>query len=337
MRTIRRAAAVITLLFGAAAGPAARGADAEVKTLRLWAGDAPLAQGQEQSTKATNDVPTVTVYPAPADKNTGAAIVICPGGGYGGLAAHEGTPVAEWANALGVTGVVLRYRLGPKYHHPAMQLDVNRAIRLVRHHAAEWGVDPKRVGVLGFSAGGHEASTAATHFDAGKPDGDDVDKQSCRPDVAVLIYPVITMTDPFTHKGSRNNLLGKPAATAKGASGKADTGAKGETGAKPDAPKDGGHDAALVELMSNEKQVTKDTPPTFLVHSSDDKVVPIENSFLFAQALAKNGVPFTFVSFKTGAHGFGMGKLPETISWPSQCAVWLEGQGFLKAKAAEAK
>lgn len=154
---------------------------------------------------------------------------------------------------LGMTGVVLRYRLGPKYKHPSMQFDVNRAIRMVRHNAKSWGIDPTRVGVLGFSAGGHEASTAATHYDTGKQDGDEIDKQSCRPDIAVLIYPVITMTDPFTHKGSRTNLLGK----------------------EPDP--------ALVEKMSNEKQVTKDTPPTFLVHSSDDKTVPIENSFLFAQ------------------------------------------------------
>jgi acetyl esterase/lipase len=270
--------------------------------LRLWEGDAPGALGQEQSEKSSNDIPTITVYPPPEGKNNGGAIVVCPGGGYGGLAAHEAKPVADWANSLGMTGVVLRYRLGPKYKHPAMQNDVNRAIRMVRHHAKAWGVDPKRVGVLGFSAGGHEASTAATHYDTGKEGGDEIDKQSCRPDVAILIYPVITMTEPFTHKGSRKNLLG----------------------AEP-APE-------MIEKMSNEKQVTKDTPPTFLVHSSDDKVVPIENSFLFAQALAKNGVPFTMVSFKTGAHGYGMGKEPETIAWPTACAGWLRGLKFIPEK-----
>ena len=275
---------------------------ADPVTLRLWEGDAPGALGKEASEKSTNDIPTITVYAPPEGKNNGGAIVVCPGGGYGGLAAHEGKPVAEWANSLGMTGVVLRYRLGPKYKHPSMQLDVNRAIRMVRHNAKAWGVDPTRVGVLGFSAGGHEASTAATHYDAGKQDGDDIDKQSCRPDIAILIYPVITMTDPFTHKGSRNNLLGKE------------------------------QDPALVEKMSNEKQVTKDTPPTFLVHSSDDKVVPIENSFLFAQALAKNGVPFTIVSFKTGAHGYGMGKPPETIAWPAACESWLRGLKFIPEK-----
>lgn len=272
---------------------------AEPTTLRLWEDDAPGALGQERSEKATNDVPTITVYPPPEGKNNGGAIVVCPGGGYGGLAAHEGKPVAEWANSLGMTGIVLRYRLGPKYKHPAMQSDVNRAIRLVRHNAQAWGIDPKRVGVLGFSAGGHEASTAATHYDTGKQDGDDVDKQSCRPDVAILIYPVITMTDPHTHKGSRNNLLGKEPS------------------------------AELVEKMSNEKQVTKDTPPTFLVHSSDDKGVPIENSLLFAAALAKNGVPFTMVSFRTGGHGYGMGKPPETSAWPGACENWLRALKFI--------
>lgn len=291
---------VIAVAALALAAAPARAADPTA--LRLWEGDAPGALGEEQSDKATNDVPTITVYPAPAGTNTGAAIVICPGGGYGGLAAHEGKPVADWANSHGMTGVVLRYRLGPKYHHPVMQQDVNRAIRLVRHRAAEWGVDPKRVGVLGFSAGGHEAATAATAFDAGKPDGDAVDKQPCRPDVAVLIYPVITMTDPHTHKGSRSNLLGKDPAPE------------------------------LVEKTSREKQVSADTPPTFLVHSADDKAVPVENSFLFAAALAKHGVPFAMVGFKTGGHGYGMGRPPETAAWPGQCAAWLEAVGFLKKK-----
>jgi acetyl esterase/lipase len=286
-----------------AADPATRPSSEPARpplVLRLWEGDAPGALGKEQSEKNTNDVPTITVY-SPVGTNNGAAIVVCPGGGYGGLAAHEGKPVAEWANSLGMTGIVLRYRLGPKYHHPCMQQDVNRALRMVRGHAKEWGIDPKRVGVLGFSAGGHEASTAATHYDAGDANAtDEIDKQSCRPDFAVLIYPVITMTDPFTHKGSRNNLLGK----------------------EPD-PK-------LVELMSNEKQVTKETPPTFLVHGADDKAVPIENSLMFVQAMAKNDVPCTLVMFRKGPHGFGMGNSEETRAWPAQCAAWLEGLGILK-------
>ena len=301
---MRRTTPLFAMLACLCAASAARAA--EPKTLRLWEGDAPGALGQERGEARTSDVPTITVYPPPDGKNTGAAIVICPGGGYANLAAHEGKPVAEWANSIGATGVVLRYRLGPKYRHPVMRQDVNRAIRLVRHHAKDWGVDPARVGVLGFSAGGHEASTAATHYDAGQPDAaDPVERQGCRPDVAILIYPVITMTDPHTHKGSRQNLLGK----------------------EPD-PK-------LVELMSNEKRVTSQTPPTFLVHSSDDKVVPIENSLLFAEALARHNVPFTLVSFRTGAHGYGVGKPPETAAWPAQCAAWLEGLKFIPSQRTE--
>ena len=277
------------------------------KTLRLWEGDAPGALGNEQSDKPSNDVPTITVYSPPADKNNGAAVVVCPGGGYGGLAQHEGQPVAEWLNTLGATGVVLRYRLGPKYHHPVMQQDVNRAIRMVRAHAEEWGVDPNRIGVLGFSAGGHLASTAATHWDQGNPDAADaVEKVSARPDVAVLVYPVITMSPPFTHGGSRRNLLGN----------------------EPDAK--------LVELMSNEMQVTNQTPPTYLVHSTDDRTVPIENSLQFATALAKNGVPFGMRVFDHGGHGYGLGtRDPELGSWPQSCAQWLEHRGFFKKTAAQ--
>ena len=288
-------------ILGAILGLATAVHAAEPKTLRLWQGEAPGALGKEESEKGSNDVPTLTVYLPAESKANGSAVVVCPGGGYGGLAAHEGKPVAEWLNTQGSVGLVLRYRLGPKYHHPVMQQDVNRAIRLARFHAKEWGIDPKRVGVLGFSAGGHLASTAATHYDTGKPDdADEIDRQSCRPDIAILVYPVISMSESFTHKGSRQNLLGK----------------------EPDEK--------LVDWMSSEKQVTKDTPPTFLVHSSDDKAVPIQNSFAFAEALAKNGVPFTMVSFKTGGHGYGMGKPPETTAWPVACAGWLESLGFLK-------
>lgn len=271
------------------------------KVVRLWDGDAPGALGQELSTKATSDVPTLTVYSPPADRNNGAAVVVCPGGGYGALADHEGKPVAEWLNSVGATGLVLRYRLGPKYHHPVMQQDVNRAIRVVRARAGEWGIDANRVGVLGFSAGGHLASTAATHWDRGDPNGTDpVEKLSSRPDVAILVYPVVTLSPPFTHNGSRVNLLGRDA------------------------------DPKLVELLSNEKAVTKETPPTYLVHATDDKAVPIENSLQFAAALSKNGVPFGMRVFDHGGHGFGMGRDAELSSWPQSCAQWLEHRGFFK-------
>lgn len=265
--------------------------------LRLWEGEAPGAMGTEAA-----DIPTLTVYAPAPDKANGAAVVVCPGGGYGGLADHEGKPIAEWLTSLGVTGVVLKYRLGPKYHHPVEMGDVARAIRTVRSHAADWGIDPHRVGVLGFSAGGHLASTAATHFDAGSASATDpIDRVSSRPDVAILIYPVITFSDPFTHAGSRHNLLGD--------------------NPSPD----------LITLLSNEKQVTAQTPPCFLVHGTDDTVVPAENSLMFALACRKAGVPVELHLYEHGPHGFGLGGSDPVLSaWPGSCAKWLEHRGFLK-------
>jgi acetyl esterase/lipase len=292
--------------LGSSAEPDTGGSPAQPKVVRLWEAQAPGAQGTAQTEKADNDIPTLTIYPPPPDKNNGAAFVICPGGGYGGLAAHEGKPVADWANLHGATGLVLRYRLGPKYHHPVMMNDVNRAIRMARAHAEEWKIDPSRIAVVGFSAGGHLASTAATHWDKGNPDASDpVDKASSRPDAAILVYPVISMSPPFTHGGSRNNLLGRDP------------------------------DEKLVELMSNERQVTKETPPTYLVHSSDDKVVPIENSLEFATALSKNHVPFAARFFDHGGHGFGMGgNDPELKTWPESCFQWLDHRGFFRRRGA---
>jgi acetyl esterase/lipase len=268
------------------------------RTVRLWSGHVPDSKGVEEI-----DIPTVTIYSPSPDRATGAAIVVCPGGGYGGLADHEGKPIAEWLNTLGITGVVLKYRLGPKYHHPIMKNDVGRAIRLVRANAAEWKLDPKRIGVLGFSAGGHLASTAATHFDDGDAAAPDpIDRVSSRPDIAVLVYPVITMTDPFTHSGSRQNLLGD--------------------NPTPD----------LIELLSNEKQVTDKTPPTFLVHTADDPVVPMENSLLFAMACRKAHVPVELHVFEHGPHGIGLGTGDPILSaWPALCARWLGKHSFLKS------
>ena len=203
----------------------------------LWPDGAPGAVGTEAV-----DKPKITVYRAPADRATGAAVVVCPGGGYHVVAAdHEGKQIAEWLNSLGVSAFVLQYRLGERYRHPAPLQDAQRAIRTVRSRAREWGVDPKRIGILGFSAGGHLASTAATHFDDGRPDAaDPVERESSRPDFAVLCYPVISLVDPMAHAGSRRYLLGDPP------------------------------DPALVELLSNERQVTARTPPTFLWHTADD-------------------------------------------------------------------
>lgn len=269
------------------------------KTVRLWEGRVPLAQGDSPA-----DIPFITLYPAPKESRNGAAVVVCPGGGYGGLAAHEAEPVAKWLNKLGVSAFVLTYRLGPRYHHPVMSNDVSRAIRMVRANAKEWEVDPKRIGVLGFSAGGHLASTAETHFAEGDPAADDsVERVSSRPDLAVLIYPVITLSGPYAHTGSRNNLLGE------------------------NPPQD------LIALLSNEKQVTEKTPPTFLVHGADDKAVPCENSLLFAAACRKRGVPVELHIYEHGEHGFGIGGDGRPVGdWVKRCAEWMKARGFFQEK-----
>lgn len=261
----------------------------------LWPGGAPGAIGKEPV-----DIPTITPYLPPKNKMNGAAIIVCPGGGYGRLADHEGRPVAEWLNSLGVAAFVLKYRLGPRYHHPAPMQDAARAIRTVRARAAEWGLDPQRIGILGFSAGGHLASTAGTHFDSGKPDASDaIERVSSKPNLMILIYPVITMREK-THAGSKKNLLGTEPAPE------------------------------VVTLLSNEEQVTTETPPTFLVHTATDTAVPVENSLLFVSGLRRAGVPVEFHLYERGPHGFGLGvKDPILATWPDRCGDWLKVHGFV--------
>jgi acetyl esterase/lipase len=273
---------------------------AENPVIRLWGADAPGALGQEDV-----DIPTLTVFKAPADHNTGCAVVVCPGGGYHALAPHEGKPIAQWLNSIGVNAFVLKYRLGPRYHHPAMLNDVNRAVRLTRWHAADWGIDVNRVGVMGFSAGGHLTSTAVTHFDPGNPEAaDPVERFSSRPTFGVLVYPVITLDGESAHVGSRRNLLG-------------------------DDPS-----PELVNFLSSEKRVTADTPPCFLVHTSTDTVVPFENSLMFAEALRKHKVSVELHVFDHGAHGFGLGGSDPVLSeWPGLCAKWMGFHGWLGAAA----
>ncbi|HEX8148451.1 MAG TPA: alpha/beta hydrolase [Pyrinomonadaceae bacterium] len=271
----------------------------------LWPDGAPGALGKEAA-----DVPTLTPYLVPKGRATGAAVVICPGGGYGHLADHEGRPVAEWLNSVGVTAFVLKYRLGPRYRHPSMLQDAGRAIRTVRARAAEWGLDPERVGILGFSAGGHLASTAGTHFDAGRADAaDPVERVSSRPSLMILVYPVITMRER-THAGSKKNLLGE--------------------NPSPE----------LVALLSNEEQVTKETPPAFLVHTMTDAAVPVENTLMFVAALRKAGVPFELHLYERGPHGFGLGTArgdkpadPILSTWPARAADWLRLHNFAASSA----
>jgi acetyl esterase/lipase len=264
-----------------------------ITPIELWPSGAPGAVGKE-----AQDIPTLTPY-IPKQNATGAAVIVCPGGGYSHLADHEGGPVAEWLNSIGVTAFVLKYRIGPRYHHPAPLQDAARAMRIVRSRAAEWKLDPKRIGILGFSAGGHLASTMGTHFDAGQQNSTDaIERVSSRPDLMILIYPVITMGN-FTHGGSKKQLLG-------------------------DNPS-----AEMVALLSNQLQVTKETPPTFLIHTANDAAVPVENSLYFAEALRKAGVPFEMHIYERGPHGFGLGgKDPVLSGWPAQCAAWLKLHGF---------
>ncbi len=275
-------------------------AQTPTQPIKLWPGAAPGAIGNEPE-----DVPTITPYLPPRERATGAAVVVCPGGGYQMLADHEGRPVAEWLNSIGVAAFVLKYRIAPRYHHPAPMLDAARALRTVRARAAEWGIDPRRIGILGFSAGGHLASTAATHFDAGRADSADaIERVSSRPDLVILIYPVITMREQ-THGGSKRNLIGEHP------------------------------DPRLVALMSNDEQVTKETPPAFLIHTVNDDAVPVENSLLFAAALRRAGVPYEMHLYERGPHGFGLAPNdPVLSSWPERCADWLRLHGFAAPRPA---
>jgi acetyl esterase/lipase len=259
----------------------------------LWKNGAPGALGTD-----AKDVPTLTAFLAEKDKASGAAIVVLPGGGYGGLADHEGKAYALWLNSLGIHGFVLKYRLGSGgYRHPRMLEDAARALRTVRARAEEWGIDPHHIGIMGSSAGGHLASTLLTHFDAGDSNAaDPIERESSRPDIGILCYPVTTM-GPFTHEGSKKNLLG----------------------ANPPEQ--------LIEFLSNEKQVTRDTPSTFLFHTFEDTAVPVENSLMFADALRKHGVSFDLHIYEKGRHGIGLGN---GHPWTKDCEAFLKTHGFVK-------
>jgi len=270
----------------------------EPKTTLLWPDKAPGALGAEDA-----DRPSLQIY-LPAVRAVGTGVVVCPGGGYQGLAMdHEGKQIADWLNSLGVAAFVLKYRLGPRYHHPAPLQDAQRALRTVRSHADEFGIRPDRIGIWGFSAGGHLSATAGTHFDAGDPQAaDPIERASSRPDFLILAYPVISFTADYTHRGSRKNLLG-------------------------DNP-----DPALAENLSNERQVTAQTPPTFLFHTDEDSSVLAENSTVFYLALRRAGVPAELHIYQSGQHGVGLAqKDPILSSWPGRLADWMKLRGLLPA------
>ena len=274
-------------------------AGTQPKTILLWAEGAPGAQGDEDI-----DKPSLTVYLPAGPNATKTGVVVVPGGGYQHLAMEkEGTAIAEWLNARGVAAFVLKYRLGPKYHHPVELEDAQRAIRMVRANAAEYGIATDHVGMWGFSAGGHLTATAGTKFDAGNASSTDViERQGSRPDFLVLAYPVITLEEPYVHHGSLKNLLG-------------------------DAP-----DPALVRLLSAETQVTKDTPPTFLFATTDDQTVPVMNSVMFYEALVKAGVPVEMHLFQHGGHGAGLAAAnPQLSVWPDLVIKWMRERGYAAA------
>jgi len=269
--------------------PPARLGDLQI--LRLWPAQAPLQQGDDP----VIDIPTLTVFLPPTGTARGAAMIVMPGGAYARLSPREGLPAAQWLASNGITTFILKSRLGKKYHHPAEMDDAQRAIRYVRANASAWGLDPKRVGIIGFSAGGHLASTAATHFDAGNPASTDpVERASSRPDLHILLYPVVMLADGSNvHTNSRAWLLG-------------------------DNPS-----PEIIEFLSNEKQVTKDTPPAFIVHSISDTVVPVANSDQYVAALMRNNVPFVYLREPIGKHGFGV-----TDDWSGQAMAWLHAKRF---------
>jgi acetyl esterase/lipase len=264
----------------------------------LWKGAAPGALGSDE-----RDIPAFTVYlPRTMNART-PAMIVCPGGSYRALAAnHEGRQVAAYLNSLGIAAFVLRYRLGPRYHHPIELGDAQRAIRTLRSHGEEWRLDPVRIGIMGFSAGGHLAMSASTLFDAGNPSADDVvDRSASRPDIVVLGYPVISMTAAWTHAGSKTSLLGDDA------------------------------DAGEARRLSGELAVTKDTPPTFIFQTNEDRTVAAENSLHYFLALRQAGVPAEMHVFEKGPHGVGLANDdPSLAPWSTLLATWLRGRGFIR-------
>jgi len=267
---------------------------------RLWTGRAPEALGDDDK-----DTPTLTPYWPTPELATGAAFVVCPGGGYRNLAAHEGEPFAKWLNSLGIAAFVLKYRLTTNgYHVPTILLDGERAVRFVRSHAEGWGIDPKRIGMLGSSAGGHLTATVITQFDAGKPDSDDpIERVSSRPDLAVLCYGFILFDVP---KPERDEQFLGPNGT-------------------PEQKK----------LLSPRLNVRTDTPTTFIWQTVEDEKVPVDNAFAFATALREKGVPFDLHLYEKGKHGIGLGigskdDPTKLHPWTKDCAFWLKQQGFAK-------
>ncbi|WP_281889477.1 alpha/beta hydrolase [Paenibacillus sp. YYML68] len=267
-----------------------------MEAIELWPGAMPGAQeGVDE------ECPRLTPYllDTIAAKGPRPAVIVCPGGGYARCAQHEGEPIAQWLNRIGISAFVLDYRVAPS-KHPAPLSDAQRAVRIVRANAEAWGIDPSRIGILGFSAGGHVAGSTGVFFDEGAPEAEDpIERCSSRPDVTILCYPVITLTEPFGHQGSRRHLLGEESSEEQAHS------------------------------MSLERHVRPDTPPVFLWYTSDDEVVPVENALLYAAALRRERVPFELHSYESGRHGLGLAEEhPYAAPWTEACERWLRIRGF---------
>ena len=257
--------------------------------MNLWPIIAPYAKGKEPA-----DVPEITVYPLKDAPEPTPAVLVCPGGGYACLCdSYEGHDIASWLNGFGFAAIVLKYRIKP-YRHPVPLLDAKRAMRIVRANAAEWNIDDKRIGIMGFSAGGHLAAMTALHADDGNPVSPDiVERTSSRPDFQVLIYPVITFVQPFASMGTQLNLIGENA---------------------PDA---------IREFLSAQLQVNDKTPKAFVAHSSKDQVVPVENSRMFVEAMKRHNRPVEYYELDEGLHGLGCGKGVQWRQWQERCKAWL--------------
>lgn len=283
--------------------PASLNAGDAPKSILLWPGGAPGALGTAKA-----DQPFLDIY-LPAAPASGSGVLVVPGGAYQFLALdHEGAQVARWLNARGIAAFVLHYRIAPRYHYPAPIQDGERALRYIRAHASEFGIKADKIGIWGFSAGGHLAASVVTHFDAGQPEAPDpVERASDRPDFAILAYGVLSMQPEITHAGSRRNLLG----------------------AVPES--------SLEAQFSNEKQVTHETPPCFLFHTGNDPVVPVENSLLFYTALRRAGVPAEMHIFEQGDHGVGLApNHPQLRRWPDLLEGWMRLHGWITAAAESA-
>ena len=271
----------------------------DLQILRLWPGAAPGAQGTGEG-----DIPQMTAYLPRSTATDMTAVIVLPGGGYRALSMNsEGRQVANYLNSMGIAAFVLQYRLGPRYHHPVEIEDAQRAIRIVRSHASEWHIAQNRIGIMGFSAGGHLAATASALFDSGKPNAaDEVERVGSRPDFAILCYPVISLTENWTHQGSKLNLLGENPGPE------------------------------LAKTMSMENAVTAQTPPTFIFQTNADTTVPAENSVYYYLALRKAGVSAELHVFENGPHGVGLAMYDPALSeWPKLLMNWMRVHGFIKS------